>query len=142
MQGALAQRPSIGDLPPSISPTRITLSLLLLAAQTLPKNSALSLVRINMLVHRLMADGQSCCNLLRCELIDKDKAAQSAVLVIRCEYQWPVGAQGHLRDGVEAHGLCGKMGTAARVFDVFDGSDSGGDFALTGLILEERRRFK
>ena len=68
MQGPIAQRPSVGDLPPSISPTRVTLSLLLQAAQTLPKNSALSLVRINMLVKRLMADGQSCCNLLRTPL--------------------------------------------------------------------------
>ena len=68
MQGSFAQRPSVGDLPPPISPTRITLSLLLLPAQTLPKNSALSLVRINMLIQRLMADGQSCCNLLRTPL--------------------------------------------------------------------------
>ena len=58
MQGALAQRSSVGDLPPPISPTRIKFPLLFLAAQTLPKNSALSLVRINMLVKRLMADGQ------------------------------------------------------------------------------------
>ena len=48
--------------------TRKTFSLLLLAAQILPKNPALSLVRINMLVKRLMADRQSCCNLLRSPL--------------------------------------------------------------------------
>ena len=68
MQGSFAQRPSIGDLPPTVTSARITFPLLLLAAQTLPKNSALSLVRINMLVHRLMADRQSCCNLLRTPL--------------------------------------------------------------------------
>ena len=68
MQWPIAQRPPVGDLPASISPTRIALPLLLLAAQTLPKNSALSLLRINMLVKRLMADGQYCCNLLRTPL--------------------------------------------------------------------------
>ena len=68
MQCPIAQRPPVGDLPVSISPTRIALPLLLLEAQTLPKNSGLSLVSINILVKRLMADGQSCCNLLRTPL--------------------------------------------------------------------------
>jgi hypothetical protein len=53
MQGSFAQRPSIGDLPPTVTSARITFPLLLLAAQTLPKNSALSLVRINMPIQRL-----------------------------------------------------------------------------------------
>ena len=68
MQGALAQRSSVGELPPPISPIRITLSFLPLTAQVLPKNPALCFVRINMLVKRLMADGQCFCNLLRTPL--------------------------------------------------------------------------
>ena len=58
MQGSIAQGSSVGDLSPTISPTRVTLPLLLLTAQVLPKCSPLSLVRINKLVKRFMTDGQ------------------------------------------------------------------------------------
>jgi len=68
MQGPIAQRPSVRDPPPPISPTRITLSLLLPAAQVLPESTAFRFIRVNMLAHQLMADGQSCCNLLRTPL--------------------------------------------------------------------------
>ena len=51
----LAQGSAVGDLPPAISPTCVTLSLLLLAAQVLSQLAALALVGIYMLVTRFMA---------------------------------------------------------------------------------------
>ena len=68
MQGPIAQRPSVGDLPSSISHTRVALSLLLLAAQVLPKSTALRFIRVNMLVKRLVADGILRGDLLRASL--------------------------------------------------------------------------
>ncbi len=64
VQGSLAQRPSVGDLSSAISSAVIALTLLLLAAQALPKRPAFSLVRINMLINGFMADGQPRGNLL------------------------------------------------------------------------------
>jgi hypothetical protein len=58
---------------PSILPTRVALSLLLMAAQVLTKTSALGFVRINMLVKRLLADGQSCCNFFQTPLHTQQK---------------------------------------------------------------------
>ena len=58
MQGSIAQGSSVGDLSPTIPSTRITLPLLLLAAQVLPKSAALRFVRIDKLVKRFMTDGQ------------------------------------------------------------------------------------
>jgi len=58
MQGAFAQRPSLGDLPSAFPFTCIALPLLLLVLQVLPKRTALSFVCINMLVNSFMADGQ------------------------------------------------------------------------------------
>ena len=55
MQGPIAQRSSVGDLSTPISPARITFPLLLLAAQVLPKSTALRFIRVNMLVKRLIA---------------------------------------------------------------------------------------
>ena len=46
-------------------PARVARSLWLLAAKVLPQRAASSLVRVNMLVKRLMADWQLACNLLR-----------------------------------------------------------------------------
>mgnify|MGYP006080787037 CR=1 FL=1 len=54
----LAQRPAVGDFPPAISTTGVTLSLLLLTAQVLPQRAALRFVCVNMRVKRLMAHGQ------------------------------------------------------------------------------------
>ncbi len=68
MQGPIAQRPSFGDLPPTVTSARITFPLLFLAAQVLPKSTALSLVRINMLIQRLMAYRQLRGDLLRAPL--------------------------------------------------------------------------
>jgi len=48
----------VGDLSTAIPSTRLTFPLLLLAAQILPKSTALRFVRINMLVKRFMAEGQ------------------------------------------------------------------------------------
>ena len=58
MQGSIAQGPSVGDLSSAIPSTRVTFPLLLLAAQVLPKRTALRFVCINMLVKRFMTDGQ------------------------------------------------------------------------------------
>ncbi len=64
MRGTLAQRISVGNLSPAVTPTGIAFPLLLLTAQVLPKNSTLGLVGINAQANRFMADGQLACNLL------------------------------------------------------------------------------
>ena len=58
----------MGDFPSAVPAYRIALSLLLLTAQVLLKNSPLSLVRINMLTNGFVADGQLRGNLLRTPL--------------------------------------------------------------------------
>jgi len=68
MQGSITQGPSVGDLSAPIPSTRIAFPLLLLAAQVLPKSTALRFVCINMLVKRFMADGQLGGYLLRAPL--------------------------------------------------------------------------
>ena len=68
MQGPIAQRPSVGDLSTPISPARVALSLLLLAVQALPKSAVLRFIRVNMLLKRLVADGQLRGDLLRAPL--------------------------------------------------------------------------
>ena len=64
MQRALSQRPSFGDLPPTVQFVCIKFPFLLLTAQVPPKSTALSFVRINMLVKCFMADEQLYRNLL------------------------------------------------------------------------------
>ena len=66
---ALTEGPAIGNLPPAITPTGITLSLFLVATQVCPKTATLRIVSINVLVQRLMAYGQFACNLLRTRLL-------------------------------------------------------------------------
>ena len=68
MRRPITQGASVRDLAPSVPTARVALSLLLLAAKVLPQRAASSLVRINMLVKRLMADWQLACNLLRAPL--------------------------------------------------------------------------
>jgi len=57
MQGSIAQGPSVGYFSTTVTSTRIAFPLLLLAAQVLPKSTAVRFVCINMLVKRFMADG-------------------------------------------------------------------------------------
>jgi hypothetical protein len=68
VQGTIAQRSSVGDLPSTVSSPGIAFSPLLMTAQVLPKCSPQSLVRINMLINGFMADGQLRGNLLRTPL--------------------------------------------------------------------------
>ena len=68
MRRPITQGASVRDLAPSVPTARVALSLLLLAAKVLPQRAASSLVRVNMLVKRLMADWQLACNLLRAPL--------------------------------------------------------------------------
>ena len=71
MRRPITQGASVRDLAPSVPTTRVALSLLLLAAKVRPRHAASSLVRVNILVKRLMADGQLACNLLRAPLQSK-----------------------------------------------------------------------
>ena len=68
MRRPITQGASVRDLAPSVPTARVALSFLLLAAKVLPQRAASSLVRVNMLVKRLMADWQLACNLLRAPL--------------------------------------------------------------------------
>ena len=68
MRRPITQGAPMWNLAPPVPPARIALSLLLLAAKVLPQRAASSLVRVNMLVKRLMADWQLTCNLLRAPL--------------------------------------------------------------------------
>jgi hypothetical protein len=61
---ALAQRSTVGDLPPAVSTTGVALSLLLLATQVLPQGAAMHLVFVNMHVQRFMAHWQLARDLL------------------------------------------------------------------------------
>ena len=68
MRRPVTQGAPVRDLAPSVAPTGVALSLLLLAAQVLPQRAASSLVGINMLVKRLMTDWQFASDLLRTPL--------------------------------------------------------------------------
>ena len=68
MRRPITQGESVRDLAPSFPPARVALSILLLAAKVLPQRAASSLVRVNMLVKRLMADWQLASNLLKTPL--------------------------------------------------------------------------
>ena len=65
---SLAQRPAVGDLPPAIKPTGVTLSASLLAAQVLPQLAPFGLVRIDVLGQRLVAHRQLAGDLFRAPL--------------------------------------------------------------------------
>ena len=60
----LAQGPAVGDSPPAVSTTGVSLSLLHLATQALPQGGAMRLVCINMQVQRFMAHWQLAGDLL------------------------------------------------------------------------------
>jgi hypothetical protein len=64
LQGSFTQRPSVGDLPSAVPSASKGFSLLLLAAQVLPKRLPLSFIRINMLINGFMDNGQPRGNLL------------------------------------------------------------------------------
>ena len=68
MRRPITQGAPVRDLAPSVAPTGVALSLLLLAAQVLPQRAASGLVGINMLVKRLMTDWQFASDLLRTPL--------------------------------------------------------------------------
>lgn len=67
----LADRTSVGDLPASVAALQIALAPRFLAAQVLVQMAAGGLVRIDMLVHALVADGEFVSNLLGAPLQSK-----------------------------------------------------------------------
>ena len=101
----------MGDLSSAIPSTRITLPLLLLAAQVLPKCSPLSLVRIHMLINGFMADGQ-----LRGNLFWTPLHAQQGIHLIFHPRRYRVGVATVLRSiGRHLASLFGSIPTRATV---------------------------
>ena len=74
---ALAQGPTVWDLPSAVSPTGVALSLLLLAAQVFPQVAVLGLVCVHLLAKRLVARWQTSSDLLGAPLQSQQGTACS-----------------------------------------------------------------
>ncbi len=74
MRRPITQGAPMRDLDPPVPPSGIALSLLLLATKVLAQHAASSLVKVNILVKRLMAEWHLACNLLRAPIQFKQLA--------------------------------------------------------------------